>query len=257
MKKLGLAVLSLIFCVQFAQGQDYNKYKFGFKVNPDISWMTPKDNHLESMGVVTRFGFGFISDIHFTENYAFGTGVNLERSGGILKYYDYYQFEDQKHVLEKERKYNLQYIEIPVSFKMRTNEIGFITYYGQFGVGLGLNIDARADDKNTYVSTYNDETGEWDPSSQQGFDEENRNISNEIEIGRASLLLAAGIEYNLSGSTSLVAGITYNNGFTNVLKGSAVGTTNGGQPNVSGSEPELIDLNATNSFIAINIGLLF
>ncbi|MBK6964765.1 MAG: hypothetical protein IPH20_12700 [Bacteroidales bacterium] len=36
---------------------------------------------------------------------------------------------------------------------------------------------------------------------------------------KASMIVGAGIEYPLDSSTSLVAGINFNNGFTNALKG--------------------------------------
>jgi len=32
-----------------------------------------------------------------------------------------------------DQSYNLKYVEIPLSLKLRTNEIGYLTYYGNFG----------------------------------------------------------------------------------------------------------------------------
>ena len=41
----------------------------------------------------------------------------------------------------------LKYLEIPLTLRLRTNEIGYITYWVQVGVGLGFNIKARATDE--------------------------------------------------------------------------------------------------------------
>jgi opacity protein-like surface antigen len=57
----------------------------------------------------------------------------------------------------------------------------------------------------------------------EGFEElENENISDDINLFKASLIVGAGLEYNFSGNTSLLVGITYNNGFTNIANFDAV-----------------------------------
>ena len=48
------------------------------------------------------------------------------------------------------------------------------------------------------------------------IEEENENIQDDINLFRAALIVGAGAEYNFSGNTSLLFGITYNNGFTNI-----------------------------------------
>jgi opacity protein-like surface antigen len=47
---------------------------------------------------------------------------------------------------------------------------------------------------------------------------ENEDIQDDIKIYKASLIVAAGMEYNFSGNTSLLVAVTYNNGFTDILK---------------------------------------
>ena len=49
-------------------------------------------------------------------------------------------------------------------------------------------------------------------------------IKDDIQMFRVGLLIGAGIEYSLSGNTAIVAGVTYNNGFTNTLRGDHVQT---------------------------------
>ena len=43
------------------------------------------------------------------------------------------------------------WVEVPISFKFRTRQIGHITYWGQFGLGLGLNLRSTADDEVDYL----------------------------------------------------------------------------------------------------------
>ena len=47
-----------------------------------------------------------------------------------------------------------------------------------------------------------------------------RDVSDEITLVKGSLVLGGGIEYYLDNSTSILVGVTYFNGFSNILKGS-------------------------------------
>ena len=38
----------------------------------------------------------------------------------------------------KERKYKINYVNIPLILKMKTKEIGYFTYFGEFGAVLGF-----------------------------------------------------------------------------------------------------------------------
>ena len=77
------------------------------------------------------------------------------------------------------------------------------------------------------------------------------------------LILAAGIEYSLSGSSSILIGVTYNNGFTNVFsKQDVVYTENGGPVyNEADSGDKLaredVPLRAVSNSIELNLGILF
>ena len=217
------AILSLVVII--GQAQD-NKFKISFKGNPNLSWMTPQNNHIEASGSSLRFGYGVDVDIMFTNNYAIGTGLSIQNAGGKLKYLDHELIDNTRYIMERTRDYNLKYVEIPVTLKLRTNEIGYITYYGQFGLGLGVNVGARADDKDDYLFEYSepiDQVGtEWHETSRETYKASKIEIGDEIGVFRTSLIIGAGLEYNLQGSTSIVAGITFNNGFNDVLKNSAI-----------------------------------
>ena len=71
------------------------------------------------------------------------------------------------------------------------------------------------------------------------------------------MILAAGIEYNLAGSTSLLVGITYNNGLTNSFARQEVLRTENDGPIFVGTNPDTVRLNAVANALELNIGILF
>ena len=83
---------------------------------------------------------------------------------------------------------------------MKTNQIGYMTYYAHFGINAGVKIKVRSDDT---------EAG--------GNKISNVDINNDIGLFRVALNVGAGAEWNFSGNSSLFFGLTYLNGFTNIL----------------------------------------
>jgi hypothetical protein len=76
------------------------------------------------------------------------------------------------------------------------------------------------------------------------------------------LIVGGGIEYNLSGSTSLMAGITFNNGFSNIFSSDAVKVkTSGSQSFITQDgktlAPIVEKITARSNFIEFNIGIIF
>jgi hypothetical protein len=267
MKKITLLLLCLGVFTQAVKAQETN-YKIGFKVNPNVSWMHPNDNNLISEGSKLRFGFSLNFDKMFTDNYAIGTGLNVFTTGGELTYFTRFNSPDtMTQVATVTRNYRLQYVEVPLTLKLRTNEVGYWTFWGQFGLGLGANISAKADEKVNYLQEIdNDALGTDNPSwavlpgnDKRNVENEDVNIKDDVSLFRASLIMGAGGEYNLSGSTSLLFGLTFNNGFTDALKRQGVrrvsGTAGGFQTDRQG--PVLFDLSSRTNFVEFNIGLLF
>lgn len=181
-------------------------FRFGLKVGPTIGWMSPDTEGYENDGAPLGFNWGFISDFTITENYFFATGFNLNYLNSKLKF-DTQLFLNNDTVPTTgtlARHYKLRYIEIPLTLKMKTNQFNNTQFFGQIGFNLGMNIKSTGDDNFSYSS---------------GSQSRERDISDEITFLRGALLLGAGIEYYIDQSTSVVAGISFSNGFSNVLKG--------------------------------------
>jgi hypothetical protein len=264
MKKSTLLLLAVMFVSQLMAQSD--KYKIGFKVSPNIGWVKPDTKFITNDGSSLRFGFGLITDIHFTDNYAIGTGLNIFQTGGKVSYFRQTNEEGFEQVSLMERTYKLQYGEIPLTLKLRTNEIGYITYWGQFGLGLGVNIRAKSDEEIDYRYTRSETDTDatlfpWEVSSLASRTIEDEDIKNDISLFRASLIMGAGIEYNISGTTSILAGITFNNGFTDALLGNGLQKDDRDEVIFEGSgtnrAPVETQLKGITNFFELNLGIMF
>lgn len=266
--KNSILITLAVFSASFLNAQDAEKWKIGFKLNPNISWIKPDNKSMTQEGNVFRFGFSLNADKHFTDNYALGLGVNVSRTGGELTYLRKTNevpnngINPVSHISMVTRTYSLQYVEIPLTLKLRTNEIGYITYWGQFGLGLGINIRAKGDDVIDYkYENTNDANAPWKESDLASLTVEDEDIKDDINLFRTSLIIGGGIEYSLSGTTAIIAGITYNNGFSNSLNNKGVLTDDRDavvyEGTGSSKKPKEYELKGMVNYFELNIGILF
>jgi Outer membrane protein beta-barrel domain len=261
MKKIILFMLTaMLTTVAMAQTKNW---KIALHVDPNLSWVKPDNKNINAGENKLNFGFGVAIDKMFTDNYAVGTGFNIINLGGRLSYFDERITEDgQRTIALMDRTYKLQYAEIPLTLKLRTNEIGYITYWAQVGVGLGFNIKAKSDDIIDYKKLENGTNPDslrWTDATTI-IDEsiEDEDIGDDIGIFRTSLIVAGGIEYNLSGDASIVAGLCFNNAFSDILKGQGVADSNN-EPdfNLLDNTPKEFDLKGISNCVSLQIGILF
>ena len=259
--------------LSFAQEKKVStsKYRLGFKVSPNISWLASDNSNMTVGDKSLQFGYGLNFDIFFADNYAIGTGFNINNTGGKYSYFAQYTGDDidaagtvitnMSQVGLISRDLRLQYLQIPLTFKMKTAEIGYITYWGQFGLGLNMNLKALSDDDIDYLYYQNKNSYAWEKSNRESSSVSTNDIKNEINIFSSNLIFAAGIEYSLSGNTSLLAGLTFQNGFTDAFKGSGVAkdqSTN--SPvfyNDATKKAKQFDLSGLPNYVELNIGILF
>ncbi|MCB0801476.1 MAG: PorT family protein [Flavobacteriales bacterium] len=248
MKKIA-ALLSFIFVISIT-AKAQTDFQLGLNFSPNISWFKAKTDNVTNEKTSLGFNFGIIGDFNIADNYAFSTGLNIVTIGGEISY-PFVQEVDQIGSLSgrKTADITLKYVEIPLTLKLKTNEIGYLTYYGQFGFGLGVNYDAKADVSFAYPSTTGGSVSAKDVD-----------YKDDINLLRASLIVGLGAEYNLSGNTSFIMGITFNNGFTNVLseEGYADDNNDGlGDVDASGKGSRNKDFKAINNYILLNLGIIF
>ncbi len=225
MKKIFLIAFVVILAGTKLYAQDEQKLHFGLKAAPSLAWLTSDSKGFASNGTKLGFTYGLITEFNFSTHYAFATGIEVAYRGGNSKF-SFTTNDTITNVVET--KYNLQYIEIPLTLKLKTNEIGYLTYFLQFGIAPGFNIRSKADIKTTtqspnIASTAVELTGE--------------DIKDNINALNVSMIIGGGVEYTLSGNTVLLAGITFSNGFLDVVDGDAI--------------------KANSDYLALTIGVLF
>jgi opacity protein-like surface antigen len=132
--------------------------------------------------------------------------------------------------------YRNNYVTIPISLKLRTNEIGYFTYYGVFGLSNSILTSAKAKISDG-PSFYNKEEFQFVNKDEDAEVISSATIEDNVRVFRFGLLLEAGTEYSISGSTALVLGIQYNNNLGGVLRSN--------------------DLSASNSFVSLRVGVMF
>lgn len=177
------------------------KVRIGFKVDPMISWLGPKESFIKKDGSKFAFSYGFMVDFIIDPNYAIASGLQISHVGGKLRFpTDKGLFENNQTTDENFYDLRLQYVEIPLALKLKTNPVNNITYWGQFGTYLGINIGARLD------------------ATVDGKEFSKEKITKEIIPVNAGLLIGAGIEYPLNDKTTLSVGLGFQNGFVDVTK---------------------------------------
>ena len=201
MKKLVLSAMLIVALSTNLSAQeitgsyDDQTFNFGLKATPTISWLRVDAEGLSNDGIRIGFTYGLVTEFKFSSNYAFATGIDVSYRGGKFKYS---LGDDDVSFTQK-----LQFLDVPVALKLRTNEIGYMKYYGTFGFLPGVIIKA---------------TESIDSESPFVDDRSNRSNQSDFTVFNIGLLVGAGAEYNLGGKTSITAGITYNNGIIDILK---------------------------------------
>ncbi len=190
-----VCLLAFSFGMLKANPDDFRRVRMGIQIAPSVIWLKANSNGLDGNGTKLGFSYGLIFDFHFNRNYAIGTGLNVGYRGGKLT------VDNDLLVDEYDAVYTLQYLQLPVTLKLKTNEIGYFTYFGQIGVEPGINIRGRGTDINNYYTSSNKE-----------------NIRSQINPFNVSLFIQAGLEYSLGGNASISLSPFFSNGFIDVFR---------------------------------------
>lgn len=241
MKKITTIVL-LLLLAKVNLAQDYRKFRFGLKAAPSVSWLKPDSKEFKSEKAQLKFSYGLMTEFALSENYSFVTGLEITTVGGGLRFpdstYVKHEADQLKDYMLLSRTYNLKYVDLPLLLKMKTNEIGYFTYFGQFGFNTSFRTKARAND-----------SGRLFTSQSVVSEFSDIDIEKDISFFRVALNLGLGAEYNIAGNTSLVFGVNYSNGFTNALKKNSV--------NIKDKTGAALNQKAVSNFVALNLGILF
>lgn len=242
MKNVAIVVLGLLTSqICFAQTNS-NEFRFGLKGAMNIGWIQANSKTLEREGTSVGFAYGPMADYYFKPNYAINVELLISQINGNMSLNTPQIFNGDTSATEVNNlrySYKNQYVELPVSLKFRTKEIGYITYWANFGVAPSFLINAKASIDGVIPT----DIAALDPTDYKTNDNEGdafttNKFDDEVFIIRMPIIVGGGVEYKLAGSASLYAGLRFNNSFTDMfVKDKTV--------------------NGKNNYISINAGVFF
>ncbi len=192
----------LFIAIFFSVLVNAQKVSGGLSFSPILSWTKSDNKSVEKAENRFSVGYGLFVDYNFTDNFSFSTGINVNEVGGTVKYPKemYFNYEDILDTLPKNSKvaYKIRYVEIPISLKGKTNEIGYFTYFMKAGISPMFRWKARGDIYKVINS--------------KEVKIEDVNIKDEVSTFNLSFHVGAGMEYSLGGNTALIAEVIYYNG---------------------------------------------
>ncbi|GAB3300940.1 porin family protein [Hymenobacter tenuis] len=223
MKKALLALLISGATIGAASAQ----VEIGLKVSPSITHLradSPSDYGFQNEKAKLGISGGLVVDYFFGQNYAFSTGLELAGKGGTVSYFD----TDLGQ--RRNMKIGLQYLQIPITVKLFTNDVATDTkLYFQLGGSLNGAITGRINGNKRYI----------DPATS----EETKALKHVI-IPDVGLRAGFGVEYQLGQSTKVLAGLSYHRGLLNI-------------DNYFEDERGFKDVELKNSEFALDLGIKF
>lgn len=260
-----LFVLALGAGQAFAQDENNLKnFRFGLVASPSLNWYKPEDaKKMENAGIKGGFGWGLQMEFRLNKVASLVTGLQVNYDRGFIKFLDtatfYYNGQDEAYVTNEDtaavlyslnsRIYKTNYVMLPLYLKMKTGEIGMMTYYGEFGLMSSIRLKSKTTDDVTLYSPPNNPK-----SSIEDLDN-----TKDMNLFRFQLHIGGGFEYNLAGTTSMFVGVAFNYGFSNVFqKDSEYLMTNYPGPVMpaKGSATPFKQQGTANN-VALSVGILF
>ncbi|MBW7868542.1 MAG: hypothetical protein H3C31_09485 [Brumimicrobium sp.] len=225
MKKIVTFVfVSCIAWMGFSQEAADKKFLAGITIGGAVDFNIPQTTTIKAKPG-GDFIAGMALDWSFSKNVGLAGGIEFDFNSFKTTYNDsvYFSYND-KNILRykdmdgkdyasfllEERKAKSIYLSIPVMLKFQTNFMGYMRYYGKFGIRNSLLLSTRMDnqgigyDKDGAVDNKN----ELKAMSSKGV----------MNFYKGSVGLAGGVEYNVSGTTTIVGEIGYYYGFTEIFQ---------------------------------------
>ncbi len=241
MKKIIIIGVALLLSgISFAQSGGENNvknFRFGLKGNLSLDWMKPEnEKKFTSGGSALGYGWGIQMEYRLNQTVSIVSGFGIQTAKGKINYFDAPSKDSVFYILDRDsefvvfdtasfskneefqllqRKYAINYVNIPVALKMKTKEIGYITYYGTFGLNLGIKTKARVKDDIQKSTLSGDSLVIIDNTKTTN---DKLDATKSMSPLRAGLVIGGGGEYTIAGTTAVFFDLTYNYFFTNAVK---------------------------------------
>lgn len=216
--KKNLALLIGFMCLStlgFAQ------LRFGLQATPSVNWIKSESTVIDGKSSL-KFDYGLLIEYALADNYLISSGVFHGYDGAKFDFIE----DDTAYTMVV----NPQFVNIPLTLKMQTKEIGYLTYFARFGLMGGIRV------KDSYMLE--------DPADGETADEFLDDPTDPVtNLFKLSLNIAIGAEYNLGGSTNFLVGISFLNNFTDMLR----------------DQSDFGNVNKTTTYnhVGLNVGIVF
>ncbi|MES2514749.1 MAG: outer membrane beta-barrel protein [Bacteroidota bacterium] len=287
MKKVLLIVSStLLLANTFIAQETENdkKFRFGLKVTPTPTWLRSGDNKfVERSGAKFGFGFGLQTEFRINSTASFVTGIGGDFLGGKQNYKNgqgYVLTKDNEYIDSKEtgfggttfdmnanntdgrkfyeiksRSIKTTYVTIPILLKLMTKDISGFKYFGMFGGNIAVQTKFRATDEITELK-YNLGNDTYEANGTSTITD--MKPSGDLIPVNVGLNVGLGLEYNLSGNTSVFISINYLRGFINQYQPKSEIMVDRIKDNLNmETVPPVSKQSAFTDGIQINLGVLF
>ncbi len=254
MKKVIGAGLIILFA---GRSQELEKsWRFGFVGGGHLCWLKSEMGEmLKNEGVRFGYSFGLYVEKMLSENgrYSIETGLHFNRFGIKVSYIDIATPTNDTIKFQTDptyATYTYGYVSLPAILKMRTNEIGGMRYYIGFGFSLSGRWRASLLREDNYHPT----------------PQETRTLTQELEkynktaFFRISMIIKGGLEYNMTGTTWLIASLYFDNGLTNMFGSNEKIPQKSGNliKNFPNPKPEdYLRMEGRVNWVGISVGFLF
>jgi len=272
MKKLLLTAVCAGFSVALLAQTEDKKVQLGLAYQVGMNFTKPGTKIIERDGVGAHNSIGVNMNYSFNPNIGIMLGLEFDfeswKYNAVTTDRLYYNYIDSK-ILRKgdegqnestlfnlqHRKQKAVYGTIPVMLLFRTNMIGSFRYYGKFGARTGVLLSNMATDEG-FTFANNDPLG-----AQAAMTNADMKTKSDLFPIRSSIGLAAGAEWNFTGSTSIFAELGFYYGFTRVHYGEAI-TGNDRERDMSlyqtaSGTADYTTLSSKQKQIVLKVGILF
>lgn len=199
-KSILLSTLLIITFSSFAQN-----FRLGFQASPQLTWMNSSKSDVANLAFKPGVKYGLEADIFLAgfPRYIFNTGLFVANHSFSAHYISDQPFfiNDVTFTKPVDLSFRLNYIEIPIDIKLKSDQFYRMTYYGQFGLTNMINISATASSADSQFENGN---------VNDGFNKRT------IRPYNLCMIMGGGVEYDVGGNTALNLGIQYSNGLIDV-----------------------------------------
>lgn len=185
-----------------AQQSFSQNIQIGIYTEPLISWFSSDTELSANEGACPGLAFGLTIDRYFARNYAFSTGISIINAPGRLSYSDtlLIRFKNTETELDAGDNitYRIQYLSVPLGIKLKTNQIGYMTFFANVGLNPKVIIGGKGDITSENIKKVN--------------------VTKELRLFNLGYNITAGMEYSLGGRTAIMLGLVYEDNFMDATK---------------------------------------